>query len=93
MSKLDPYSSYISPEEMAQFSEAVDQEFGGIGIQIHPDERDPPLTVMSPLPGTPAYRAGLVAGDTIIDDRRQVDEGLDGGQGRSDPQGQAGRRR
>ncbi len=35
MSRLDPYSSYISPEEMARFSEAVDQEFGGIGIQVH----------------------------------------------------------
>ena len=35
MSKLDPYSSYISPDEMARFSEAVDQEFGGIGIQVH----------------------------------------------------------
>jgi carboxyl-terminal processing protease len=67
MSKLDPYSSYISPEEMAQFSESVDQEFGGIGIQIHPDERTHRLMVMSPLPGTPAYRAGLLAGDTILD--------------------------
>ena len=38
MSKLDPYSSYISPDEMARFSEAVDQEFGGIGIQVHQDE-------------------------------------------------------
>ena len=67
MSKLDPYSSYISPEEMAQFSESVDQEFGGIGIQIHKDERTNRLTVMSPLPGTPAYRAGLLAGDVILE--------------------------
>ncbi len=67
MSKLDPYSSYISPEEMAQFSESVDQEFGGIGIQIHKDERTNRLTVMSPLPGTPAYRAGLMAGDVILE--------------------------
>lgn len=67
MSKLDPYSSYISPEEMAQFSEQVDQEFGGIGIQIHKDERTNRLTVMSPLPGTPAYRAGLLAGDVIME--------------------------
>jgi carboxyl-terminal processing protease len=67
MSKLDPYSSYISPEEMAQFSESVDQEFGGIGIQIHRDERTNRLMVMSPLPGTPAYRAGLLAGDIIME--------------------------
>ncbi len=67
MTKLDPYSSYISPEEMAQFSESVDQEFGGIGIQIHKDERTNRLMVMSPLPGTPAYRAGLLAGDVILE--------------------------
>jgi carboxyl-terminal processing protease len=67
MSKLDPYSSYISPEEMAQFSESVDQEFGGIGIQIFPDDRTHRLTVVSPLPGTPAYRAGVIAGDSILE--------------------------
>ena len=32
--ELDPYSSYISPEELAQFNQSVDQEFGGIGIQV-----------------------------------------------------------
>jgi carboxyl-terminal processing protease len=67
MTKLDPYSSYISPEEMAKFSETVDQEFGGIGIQVHIDERTHRLTVMSPLPGTPAYRAGILAGDIIME--------------------------
>ena len=67
MSKLDPYSSYISPEEMTRFSESVDQEFGGIGIQVHPDGPGDQFIVMSPLPGTPAYRAGLVAGDTITE--------------------------
>jgi carboxyl-terminal processing protease len=67
MTKLDPYSSYISPEEMARFSETVDQEFGGIGIQVHVDERTHRLTVMSPLPGTPAYRAGILAGDLIME--------------------------
>jgi carboxyl-terminal processing protease len=67
MSRLDPYSSYISPEEMARFSEAVDQEFGGIGIQVHKDEHTERLTVMSPLPGTPAYRAGIRAGDVIME--------------------------
>jgi len=67
MSRLDPYSSYISPEEMARFSEAVDQEFGGIGIQVHLDDRTKRLTVMTPLPGTPAYKAGILAGDTIME--------------------------
>jgi carboxyl-terminal processing protease len=66
MSKLDPYSSYISPDEMSRFSEAVDQEFGGIGITVHKDEPTDRLMVMSPLPDTPAFRAGVRAGDIIM---------------------------
>jgi carboxyl-terminal processing protease len=76
MTKLDPYSSYITPEEMAHFSETVDQEFGGIGIQVHLDERTHRLTVMSPLPGTPAYRAGILAGDIIMDIDGKSTEGF-----------------
>ena len=34
LSDLDPYSDYISPEELAKFNESVDQEFVGVGIQV-----------------------------------------------------------
>ena len=45
--KLDPYSSYIGPEELSHFRTAVENEFGGIGIQISTDDGD--LTVLSPI--------------------------------------------
>ena len=67
MEELDPYSSYISPDELTQFNQAVDQEFGGIGIQVHLDPETKMLTVMTPLPGTPAYKAGVLAGDVIME--------------------------
>ena len=65
--KLDPYSSYIEPTELKQFNESVDQEFGGIGIQVTVEPKTRQLMVMTPIPGTPAYKAGIRAGDHIIE--------------------------
>lgn len=66
LSKLDPYSSYLNDEDKSRFDQEVDQEFGGIGIQVNVDPRTRYLMVMTPLPGTPAYKAGILAGDRII---------------------------
>ena len=65
IAKLDPYSSYISPEDIERFNLGVEQQFGGIGIQVSIDPQTGRLTVMTPLPGTPAYKAGVRAGDVI----------------------------
>ncbi|NOX55259.1 MAG: S41 family peptidase [Planctomycetes bacterium] len=76
LSELDPYSDYISPEELSYFNQQVEQEFGGIGIQVqlHPTTRR--LMVMTPLPGTPAYRAGVRAGDIIMEIEGESTEGM-----------------
>lgn len=66
MEELDPYSNYISPDDLARFNVQVEQEFSGIGIQVTIDPHSKRLTVTSPLPGTPAYKAGVKAGDTIM---------------------------
>ncbi len=77
LSELDPYSTYISPDELRQFESSVESEFGGIGITISTD--DGQLRVLSPLAGTPAYRAGMIAGDAIveIDGKSTADLSLD----------------
>jgi carboxyl-terminal processing protease len=67
MEELDPYSNYISPDDLARFNVQVEQEFSGIGIQVTIDAHSKRLTVTSPLPGTPAYKAGVKAGDTIME--------------------------
>lgn len=72
--ELDPYSSYISPEELAQFNQSVDQEFGGIGIQVQIDQHTDRIQVISPLPDTPAYKAGVRAGDLIMNIEGQSTE-------------------
>ena len=65
LARLDQYSSYIGPGEVEHFERVVEQKFGGIGIQVNIDPDNERLTVVSPLPGTPAYKAGVRAGDVI----------------------------
>ena len=67
LDELDPYSSYIDPDQLTKFNEDVDQEFGGIGIQVQIDPESKRITVISPLPGTPAYKAGVKAGDVLME--------------------------
>jgi carboxyl-terminal processing protease len=64
LDKLDPYSNYISPDELSRFNTSVDGQFGGIGIHITMDNGQ--LKILSPLVGSPAYDAGLQAGDAIV---------------------------
>jgi len=66
LGKLDGYSSFITRQETAQFHESLDQVFGGIGLELGEDPKSKGLTVISPLVGTPAYRAGIHAGDHIV---------------------------
>lgn len=65
--KLDPYSNYIPPENLRAFSDTVDRQFGGLGIQVNLDEKTNRLTVTVPLPGTPAQKAGMLPGDVIAE--------------------------
>lgn len=64
----DDYTVFLPPEEAKIFKEDVSGEFQGVGIEI--GTREGELTVIAPLEGTPAQRAGLRAGDKII----KVDE-------------------
>lgn len=68
VAELDQYSSYVPPKNRTRFERMLTQEFGGIGIQVN--MRNGRLIVVSPVPGTPAYRAGMMPGDIItrIDD-------------------------
>lgn len=61
---LDPHSYYISPSEAALFTSKTKGKFFGIGIEMTQD-KDGRIIVVSPIEGTPAWHAGLVAGDII----------------------------
>lgn len=74
----DPYSRYLPAEDYRQFNEGFDkevvEEFGGLGMQI--EVRDGKLLVVAPLHDTPASRAGIEAGDWIIEIDGESTEGI-----------------
>jgi carboxyl-terminal processing protease len=61
---LDPHSSLLLPDELKELQVDTQGEFTGIGISI--TMRGGSVTVISPIEGTPAYKAGIKAGDKII---------------------------
>ncbi len=60
----DPHSGYLSPDRFRSLDESTSGHYAGIGIQI--DVRDGWITIVAPLPGTPAERAGVQPGDRIV---------------------------
>ena len=61
---LDPHSSFMPPDMYREMQVETEGRFGGLGIEI--TMRDDVLTVVSPIEGTPAFRAGIEPGDQII---------------------------
>ncbi len=64
LNSLDPHSGFMTPEAYKEMQVDTKGEFGGIGIQI--GVKDNVLTVIAPIEDTPAYNAGIKAGDKII---------------------------
>ncbi|MEK7188370.1 MAG: S41 family peptidase [Patescibacteria group bacterium] len=75
----DPYTSFLPPDENKVITEDLSGSFDGVGIQI--GFKGTQLAVISPLPGTPADKAGLKSGDFIMgikDEAKNVDRGTVG---------------
>ena len=62
--ELDDFSQFMEPDVYTRVKSDTEGEFGGIGIRV--DLREGWLTVVTPLPNTPAYRAQMYPGDKII---------------------------
>ena len=61
---LDPHSTYFTSEEYNEFMNDLSGEIVGIGVQI--EKKDDGITVVAPIEGTPAFKAGLKTGDRIV---------------------------
>ncbi len=72
--ELDPHSTFLTPEMFKEMQVETKGEFGGLGIEI--TIKDGKLTVVSPIEGTPAYKAGVEAGDVITKINGESTEGI-----------------
>lgn len=76
----DPYTVYLPPKEAASFDEDISGNFSGVGMEV--GIRNNVVTIISPLPETPAEKAGLLAGDIIVQidgvttERMSIDEAV-----------------
>lgn len=64
LSALDPHSAYLSPKHFQDMQVQTRGEFGGLGIEVTME--DGLVKVVSPIDDTPAYKAGVLAGDLIV---------------------------
>lgn len=71
----DPYTFFLPPVENQEFTDDMDGSFEGVGMEIA--VRDQVITIVSPLKGTPAERAGLKSGDKVLKIDGVSTQGLD----------------
>jgi carboxyl-terminal processing protease len=67
VSKLDQNSAFIPPQQYKEFQEVIEQQFGGIGVLIEGPPTVKQLTVVSPIRNSPAFKAGMLPGDVILE--------------------------
>ena len=77
LGSLDQHSTYISGEDFKVFEEDMQQEFGGVGMYVDVEPDTERLVVLAPIPGTPAFQAGILSGDWIYSIDGQLTEGVD----------------
>lgn len=74
LSSLDRYSVYFDPNEAQEFNDQTNGSFKGLGIQV--DFIKNWLTIIEPMPGSPAFEAGIIGGDRIIEIDGQSTKGI-----------------
>ncbi len=74
LGKLDPHSSFMTPDEYKEMKIDTKGVFGGVGIQI--GIKDKLLTVIAPIEDTPAWRAGVKANDKIVKIEKKSTRGM-----------------
>ncbi|MBS7327117.1 MAG: S41 family peptidase [Thiopseudomonas sp.] len=74
LANLDPHSAYLNADAFQDLQEATSGEFGGLGLEVGMEGEQ--LSVISPIDDTPAFAAGIEAGDLILKIDGQLTKGL-----------------
>lgn len=75
LTSLDPHSQFLAPEDYKELKTETQGKFGGLGIEI--SIRDGLLTVITPLDNSPAWKAGVKAGDKIVKIEAELTKDMD----------------
>ena len=76
LSELDPFSVYVPPAKQEDFDRMLENSFKGVGIQLDQRPEGGPIEVVTPIDGSPAFKAGVQAGDVILKVNGESVEGM-----------------
>lgn len=76
LSELDPFSMYVPPRDQENFDRMLENTFRGVGIQLNQSPDGGPIEVITPIDGSPAFKAGVQAGDIILKVNGESIEGM-----------------
>jgi carboxyl-terminal processing protease len=66
LGQLDPYTVYVTPAEEERFDRLLEGSYKGVGIQLDQDKNTKEIEVVTPIDGSPAQKAGVLAGDILL---------------------------
>jgi carboxyl-terminal processing protease len=76
LGQLDPFSIYVPPNKQEDFDRMLENSFRGVGIQLDQRPEGGPIEVVTPIDGSPAFKAGVQAGDVILKVSGESIEGM-----------------
>src|SRR4051812_41077898 len=74
--QLDPFSMYVPPAKQQEFDRMLEGSFEGVGIQLNQDPKSKEIEIITPIEGSPAFKAGVFAGDVILKVNNEAITGL-----------------
>ncbi|QKQ73361.1 S41 family peptidase [Nostoc sp. TCL240-02] len=72
----DRYTEFYDPQEFKALNSDISGNLSGVGLELAENEKTKALTVIAPIEGTPAFKAGILPGDLIVQINGQITQGM-----------------